>query len=161
MINFGGIFHPNFPYHMRASVESSQMVLVEGYRPTGGTAEWTPGVGMSDDTLELVWTGYARIQPDKDWRARAREQGNEFNAIQAVRVQLGINRNLLGAVKDASGKIIQYGPVVVFAKDYVIRVTGSNVTGTEGLMNRELAVRNALSSTHPWALNLLCDASTK
>lgn len=161
MLNRGGIFHPMFPYHPRSGLETSQMVLVEGYKPTGRTAEWVPGVGMNDETLELVWRGYARVQPDKDWRARAREQGNEFNAVQAVRVQIGVDRNLLGAVTNEAGKITEYGPIVVFAQDYVIRVTGARVTGTEALLGRDLAVRNALPSTHPWITNLLCDASTQ
>lgn len=157
----GGIFHPLFAYHARQTVESAQQVLVNIYKPTGGTAEWTPGVGMANSTTTLVWTGYARVQPDKDWRARARDQGNEFTATQAVRVQIGIGKNLLGAVKDVNGKIVTYGADPMFKKDFVVVVAETNVTGTEGLVNLSMTVRNALSSSKPWLYNLLCDTGTK
>ena len=157
----GGVFHPLFAYHARPSIESSQQALVNVYAPTGGTAEWTPGVGMANTTTALVWTGYARIQPDKDWRARARDHGNEFNAVQAVRVQLGIGKNLLGAVKDATGKITAYGVDPEFKKDFVVCIQETNITGTEGLVGQSLTVRNTLTSTVPWSYKLLCDTGTK
>lgn len=161
MLNRKGIFHPLFAYHPRNALAGSQQALVEIYRPTGGTANWVPGVGMDDNTIELVWRGYARVQPNIDWRARPRDHGNEFNAIHAVRVQLSIGKNLHGATFDGNGKVVTYGPDPTFAKDFVVRVVESNVSGTQGLLNKNFVVRNALTNDQAWLYNLLCDTGTK
>ena len=161
MLNNRGVFHPLFAYHPRITVDGTQDTLVEVYAPTGKTAEWVPGQGMTDNTTALVWRGYARIQPNIDWRARPRDHGNEFDAIHAVRIQLGIGKNLLGAVRDAEGKIVSYGADPHFAKDFVLRVVESPVSGTEGLMDKAFVVRNALTNDKTWQYNLLCDTGTK
>jgi len=116
---------------------------------------------MEDNTLELVWRGYGRVQPNKDWRARTRNHANEFNATHAMRVQIPINKNLLGAVYDVDGNIVSYGIEPIFAKDFVLRVMEAGVSGTEELVGVPLTVRNALNSSTPWVHNLLCDAGTK
>lgn len=159
MLNRKGIFHPLFAYHPRHALAGSQQTLVEVYKPTGGVAEWVPGTGMSDNTLELVWRGYARVQPNIDWRARTRDHGNEFNAIHAVRIQLGIGKNYVGATIGPNGLV--YGPDPTFAKDFVVRVVESEVSGTQGLIGKDFVVRNALTNDKTWLYNLLCDAGTK
>lgn len=162
MINgHAGIFHPNFAYHPRPTVETSQQVKMNIYAPTGAVAEWVPGQGMSNVTQTLVWSGYGRVQPDKDWRARARMQGNEFDAVQAVRVQVAINRNYVGATYDIDGNITAFGPDPVFAKDFIVKVVELNVTGSEVMIGKPLVVRNALAAGTRWSHNLLCDAGAK
>lgn len=161
MLNNQGIFHPLFAYHPRNALAGSQQTLVEVYKPTGGVSEWVPGVGMEDNTLALVWRGYARVQPNIDWRARVRDHGNEFNATHAVRIQLGIGVNLHGATYDVDGKVTAYGADPTFAKDFVVRVVESEVTGTQGLMDKAFVVRNALTNDQTWLYNLLCDTGTK
>lgn len=156
-----GIFHPSFFYHARPAVESAQVTRIEVYAPTGEVAKWTPGSGMGDNLLKLVWVGHGRLQPDKDWRARAKDQGNEHDAVQAVRIQLPIGQNEHDAVRDAAGKIITYGPDPLFAKDFVVRATETYVIGTEELLHRDYYVRNALPSGNAWLYNLLCDTGTK
>jgi hypothetical protein len=161
MLNHQGVFHPLFAYHPRITVEGSQQTLVEVYAPTGERAEWVPGAGMTDNTLELVWRGYARVQPNIDWRARPRDHGNEFDAVHAVRIQLGIGKNLYGAELDVDGGVVAYGPDPLFAKDFIVKVIEAPVTGTEGLLGRSFAVRNALTNDKTWQYNLLCDVGTK
>jgi len=161
MLNSRGVFHPLFAYHPRPTVEGTQHTLVEIYKPTGGVAEWIPGEGMADNTTALVWRGYARVQPNIDWRARPRDHGNEFDATHAVRIQLGIGKNLLGAVRDDNGQITAYGDDPLFAKDFVVRVVEAPVSGTEGLLNKAFVVRNALTNDTTWQYNLLCDTGTK
>lgn len=161
MLNGKGIFHPLFAYHPRHALAGSQQTLVEVYKPTGGVANWVPGVGMEDNTIALVWRGYARVQPNIDWRARTRDHGNEFNAIHAVRIQMSIGRNLFGAIYDTNGKLIEYGEDPEFAKDYVVRVVESKVSGTEALVGKDFVVRNALTNDQAWLYNLLCDTGTK
>ena len=161
MLNAKGIFHPLFAYHPRNALAGSQQTLVEVYAPTGGVAEWNPGVGMEDNTLALVWRGYARVQPNIDWRARTRDHGNEFNAIHAVRIQLGIGKNLHGATLNPDGSVQTYGTDPTFAKDFVVKVVESPVSGTQGLLDKAFVVRNALTNDKAWLYNLLCDTGTK
>lgn len=161
MLNSMGIFHPNFAYHPRYALSGSQQTLVEIFKPTGGVAKWTPGAGMADATLEKVWEGHARVQPNIDWRARTREHGNEFNSTHAVRIQLSIGRNLFGAVRDGDGKIVTYGADPAFAKDFVVRLVETSVSGTQGLLDKNFVVRNALTNDKAWLYNLLCDTGTK
>ena len=146
-----GIFHPDFFYHPRTAVESAMIIDVEIYKPTGADSEWTPGVGMANNMYQLVWTGKARVQPDKDWRARAREAAGEYTAVQAVRIQVGIGKNTFT------------GPAAseAFEKDYLVRVVDTHVIGTGEMIANRYIVRNALNSGNKWVHNLLCDAQTK
>lgn len=156
-----GVFHPRFFYHARPTVESTMLAAVNIYRPTGEQSEWVPGVGMDDDAYELVWQGDARIQPNIDWRARDREFAGEFDATHAVRIQVPIGKNKLGAVYGNNGEIIEYGPDPEFYKDFVVRTMASYVKGTEKLVGMRYTVRNALNSSNAWVHNLLCDTGTK
>lgn len=146
-----GIFHPEFFYHARPVVESAMIATVEVYSPTGEASEWTPGAGMSDGLYLKRFVGKARIQPNKDWRARAREQGLEFAATQAVRIQIGVNTNTLTG-PDASE---------AFSKDWMVKVIATDVTGTESLLETVYYVRNAETSSNAWLHNLLCDTNTR
>lgn len=143
----GGVFHPKFFYHARPVVESVMTATVEIFEPTGGVPKWDGGTGMSN-TYNLVWRGLARIQPNKDWRARPREFAGEFDATQAVRIQVGIGKNELGMD-------------VEFHKDFLVRVVEVPVVGAENMVGNEYYVRNALTSSNLWVYNLLCDINTK
>lgn len=156
----GGAFHPQFFYHARPVIDSLMIARVQVSKPTGELASWT-GTGMTNNAYEVVWEGHARIQPNKDWRARTREFAGEFDATQAIRVQLPVAQNELGAVRDDKGKIVSYGPDPEFAKDYIVQVIDSRVKGTERLEGGQYTVRNAISSSNAWVYNLLCDTGTK
>jgi len=161
MLNHFGAFHPLFAYYPRTALQGTQETLIEVYAPTGQLAEWTPGVGMSDTTTTLVWRGHGRVQPNIDWRARDRDFAGELTATHAVRVQLGINKNHVGAVLDGAGKIVTYGDDPTFAKDFIVKVVETQVSGAQGLVGLPMVVRNALVSDMPWVYNLLCDAGTR
>lgn len=146
-----GIFHPEFFYHARPVVESAMIATVEIFSPNGEPSNWVPGVGMEDNLYTKRFVGKARIQPNKDWRARAREQGLEFGATQAVRIQIGIGTNTLTG-PDASED---------FSKDWLVVVTTTDVTGTESLIGTHYYVRNTEHSSNAWLHNLLCDTNTR
>lgn len=149
------------------------------WKPTGAVPEWLGGDEMSAEPWELVWEGYGRVQPNKDWRARPKEISGEFDAVHAVRVQIPIGKNLLGAVPRTTGfgassfgadgfgglagkdEYISYGPDPLFAKDFAIRINNMPVIGTESMESKQLIVRNALISSNAWVHNLLCDIGTK
>jgi hypothetical protein len=155
-----GIFHPDFFYHPRTTVESAMIARVKIYKPTGVPADWVPSVGMDNDGYILVWEGPARVQPNKDWRARPKEVAGEFNAVHAVRVQIPVGRNELGGVKSGD-RFSSYGVDPAFAKDYRVDVVDMPVIGTIRMEDKALTVRNALVSSNAWLINLLCDVGTK
>lgn len=156
-----GIFHPRFFYHPRPVVNSAQVAYVQVFKPTGGVPRWNGTDSMENNLLTLVWEGHARIQPNKDWRARPREFAGEFDATQAVRVQLPIGENHLGATFATDGTVVTYGADVEFFKDYEVKVVSVPVEGALNMVGNTYFVRNAMTSTNLWVYNLLCDTNTK
>lgn len=156
-----GIFHPDFFYMPRPTVNSAQLAKVRVLHPTGATAHWVPGSGISTDMYDAIWEGQARLQPNKDWRARPREVQNEYGAVHAIRVQLPIGMNLFGATYDENDQVTAYGPEPAFSKDDVVLVLESPVIGSETLVGDRYVVRNAKNSANLWLHNLLCDTETK
>lgn len=157
----GGLFHPNFFYHPRPVLETADLVHLKIYALTPNAAEWTPGVGLEVENDELVWEGHGRFQPNKDWRARPREVQFEFDAMQAVRIQIPIGKNLVDAVYDpAEERYTAYGTDPNFVKDMRVQVVSGPVAGFEILEGDNLYIRNALQSQNLWHYNLLCDTKT-
>jgi hypothetical protein len=154
MLNNFGVFHPRFYYNPRHSVESAMNVRVEIFKPNKVNQEphWVAGETFTDeDAYTLVWRSKARVAPNKDWRARAKEMHMEMDAVHAMRVQVPIGGNELeGAPRD-----------MPFYKDYMVRVIETNVIGTEQLYGFEYIVRNAHISGNAWLHNLLCDTGTR
>lgn len=157
----GGIFHPQFFYAPRRTTSTSQLVDIDIFAlaPNGG--EWVPGVGMAVTPDVKVWSGKARVQPNKDWRARPREVQFEYDAVQAVRVQIPIGKNLLGAVKDpVTGRYTSYGNDPHFVKDMRVKILGGPVKGFKIMEGDNLYIRNAIQNQNLWVYNLLCDTKT-
>lgn len=157
----GGVFHPNFFYAPRRSVESAELVHIKIYKLAVDGGDWVPGVGMvgSDDTL--VWEGHGRFQPNKDWRSRPREVQFEYDAVQAVRIQIPIGRNQVGSVFDTDkNRYTSYGPDPDFVKDMRVEVISGPVTGFEHTEGKNLYIRNAIQNQNLWQYNLLCDTKT-
>lgn len=156
-----GIFHPNFFYHPRRTLATSQLVELEIYNLTPDAIEWEPGVGVDVTPDTLAWKGKGRLQPNKDWRARPREVQFEYDAVQAVRVQLPIGKNLVGAVYDQDDeRYVSYGPDPHFSKDMRVKVVGGPVKGFEVMEGDNLYIRNAIQNQNLWVYNLLCDVKT-
>lgn len=157
----GGIFHPNFFYAPRRSVETAELVRLEIYSLTPEGGEWVPGVGMSVVPDTLVWKGHGRFQPNKDWRSRPREVQFEYDAVQAVRIQIPIGRNLVGATYNAdAGRYTSYGNDPEFVKDMRVKVIGGPAKGFEMMGGNNLYIRNAIQNQNLWQYNLLCDTKT-
>ena len=156
-----GIFHPNFFYAPRRTVETAELVHLQIFKLAPEGTEWEPGIGL-DATLDtLVWEGYGRFQPNKDWRARPREVQLEYDAVQAVRIQLPIGKNLVGATYDVdTQRYTDYGTDPVFIKDMRVHVVDGPVDGFEGMEGNNLFIRNAIQNQNLWQYNLLCDTKT-
>lgn len=157
----GGIFHPNFFYAPRRTVESGEIVKIKIYAPAPEGGEWVPGVGLEVEGDTLLWEGLGRYQPNKDWRARPREVQFEYDAVQAVRIQIPIGKNQFGAVWDTNLKrYTKYGVDPHFVKDMRVEVVSGPVLGFESSEGKNLYIRNAIQTQNLWQYNLLCDTKT-
>lgn len=158
----GGVFHPEFFYVPRRTTSTAELADIEIFQlsldPQNG---WTPGVGIGVTPDTLLWKGKARVQPNKDWRARPREVQFEYDATQAVRVQVPIGKNLVGATWDPVLKrYTSYGEDPRFDKDLRVNVLGGPVKGYKQMEGSNLYVRNAIVNQNLWVYNLLCDTKT-
>lgn len=157
----GGIFHPQFFYAPRRTTDTSQLVDLEIFALTPDSPDWVPEVGLTVTPDVKVWVGKGRVQPNKDWRARPREVQFEYDAVQAVRVQIPIGKNLLGAVWDpVQNRYTSYGTDPHFIKDMRVRIVGGPVKGFEMMEGDNLYVRNAIQNQNLWVYNILCDTKT-
>lgn len=157
----GGIFHPDFFYAPRRTVETAELVHIKIYDLTPNGAEWTPGIGLEIEPDTLLWEGQGRFQPNKDWRSRPREVQFEYDAVQAVRIQIPIGKNWVGSAKDPiTGRYISYGEDPNFVKDMRVEVVDGPVSGFEHTEGKNLYIRNAIQNQNLWQYNLLCDTKT-
>lgn len=157
----GGVFHPDFFYLPRRTVDTAALTEIKIYALAPEGADWEPGIGLLVEPDTPVWEGQGRFQPNKDWRARPREVQFEFDAMQAVRIQIPVGKNLLGAVWDADEeRYTSYGIDPHFIKDMRVEVVNGPVSGFEIMEGDNLYIRNALQSQNLWHYNLLCDTKT-
>lgn len=130
------------------------------FTPTGQETTWVAGVGNQDNAYEQVWEGRLRVQPNIDWRARARNFAGEFDATMATRISLPMHENRFGAVFNPDGSVKTYAPDPVFSLGDVVVVTQVNGQGQRTLLGKRYTVRNALPSTNMWEHDLLTDVGT-
>lgn len=156
-----GVFHPDFFYSPRRTVETAELVHLRIYDLTPEGAEWEPGVGLEVQPDTLVWEGNGRFQPNKDWRSRPREVQFEYDAVMAVRIQIPIGKNLVGAMYDMEKKrYVSYGQDPELVKDMRVEVVNGPVAGFEVMEGKNLYIRNAIQNQNLWQYNLLCDTKT-
>lgn len=118
------------------------------YRMSGGTISLDPETGeVSGGELFELWRGNARIQPNKDWRARGVESGSDPQMVQYTRIQIPLNKQ--GPVPDIRVQDIIAVQEMKDTEDWVFNHT---------LHSWTLFVRNAQNSSNRWLYNLLCSA---
>jgi hypothetical protein len=112
----------------------------------------TPAAGWDPvtDTLTgggttLLWTGEARVQGNKDWRARSVLAAQDPQMVHYVRVQIPFDEDneVPDIPVDAIIKILPPDPDSTWAHD-------------DDLGTHLLRVRNNVNSSNPWLRNLLC-----
>lgn len=140
---------PRWVYASRKVPSGFMEAIVEIFRPAAqdddpifnpDTGEWTGGQPT------YLFQGRARVQPNKDWRARNREFAREETAEHAVRVQVEFGSNTL----DGSD-----GALPEFRIGDRVKVTYS--PHDEALKDYLFTIRNPISSSNAWLRNLLCD----
>ncbi len=118
------------------------------YRMGDGVPTLDPVTGeVTGVDLNPIWEGDARIQPNKDWRARFVESSNDPQMVHYTRVQIPIRT---GEVPPT----FRVGDVVA-AQD--VEDTQDWVYNHD-LESWQLFVRNAQNSSNRWLVNLLCAA---
>lgn len=153
-------FDPRYLTHVRPVLDGFMLAHATVSEPTGEHPKWEPGVGTLDNAWRTVWAGPVRVQPNIDWRARARDNTGEWDATMAVRVSVPIAKNEHGAVRDTNGDILTYSPDPVFSLGHVLLIDSVNYEWMQDWLTRRLTVRNAMTNTQAWEYDLLCDAGT-
>lgn len=134
---------PRWPLHQRSVPQGFMVATIEIYRPTGDPVTgitWDVNSGGTAPELEWLYTGQARLQDNKDWRARRRSAGGDPVVQHAIRVQTPL---------DACPQIFTFDIIKVIDAPY-----------DRSLETYTLYVRNTVNSSDAWTHNILCDIDT-
>lgn len=169
MLNARGVIDPRFALRNRAVATGAMIAEVRVLHPTAPAKSWNP---FSDDPNDRVfaastlksyanhYVGRARVQPNKDWRARRYQWNTESVADHAVRIQIDLTGNTVvngdklypeQQAFEAGG--MHNGDIVVV----------SHVPAPYGLMLEPMiaqfqyVIRNISASSNSWVRDLLCD----
>jgi len=148
--------HPLFMYASYYPLQLLANTKVAVYKTSDTVSyDWTAEDGLSAKPNGPVWTGWANVTPNVDWRARNREWAGEVTGAHAYRVQLlHLDKNEL-VPRDLWGDPSQR---VSFAEGMRVQIDEMPAdTRVEGL---KLIVRNAQIDTLNWQVTLLCDVET-
>lgn len=87
-LNLRPSMDPRWPLHHRSVPIGWQVATIIIARRDGTEAVWNPTTGaVTGGGLNYVWLGQARLQPNKDWRARRRNGEDSPTVQHAMRVQ--------------------------------------------------------------------------
>ena len=146
---------PEWAFHHRETVSGSMMCRVELSRTSAiDRGSWTPDKGFGDVsavTETLIYRGIARVQPNKDWRARKQEYETEAVVEHAYRIQLAFDG------QELSGKGF---PQVILPEDRVKVIEVASLRGVAidpAIKNFDFIVRNSVAGSNYWVRTLLCD----
>lgn len=137
-LNLRPSMDPRWARHHRTVPAGWQPATILIARRAPTTADWNPvtNVVVGGELTSIYW-GQARIQPNKDWRARRRNGENSPMVQHAVRIQ---------APQDLCPQT-EVGDVVgVFVSPY-----------DEGLQEYVFHIRNPLESSNSWGRSFLGD----
>lgn len=122
------------------------IVQISLHRVVDGRAEWDPATGdVAPGNFELIWEGQARVQGNKDWRARHVETAVDPQMVQYARIQIPLTPNNRPPQIETDD--------VIFVKTPDPESTWRH---DEDLTRYTFRVRNALNNSNPWLRNLLC-----
>lgn len=133
--------------HHRLAAEgwmSADIAIYREFNP--GEVRWDAETNeIVGSQFEMLWTGRARVQPNKDWRARSVESASDPEMVQYIRVQIPLKKD---------------GPVPHLNVADIIRVLPPDPAGTwehdRDLESWIFRVRNTGNSSNNWLRNILC-----
>lgn len=147
---------PEWAFHHRDAAAGSMRCRVEVCSVSADPGEdWTPADGFAKKATVVevpVYRGIARVQPNKDWRARKQKYETESVVEHAYRIQLAFDGNELG-----DGTF----PFQGLSKEDRVRVISVDslrgVSVDTDLMSYTYIIRNILTGSNYWVRTLLCD----
>lgn len=139
---------PRWIRHHRSVPEGWMIHPVIIYRRGSGVPTLDPVTGeVTGVEMEQIWEGRARIQPNKDWRARFVESANDPQMVHYTRVQIPVRTGEQPPTFRVGDTLIAQD--VQDTTDWVYN---------HDLKGWMLYVRNAQNSSNRWLVNLLCAA---
>lgn len=156
VLNRRSVFDPRFQRGMAFVDEKADTSSVLVRRRTAASiAPWDFDTGgrPDDGDYKILWTGPARVQPNKDWRARGYVFGDETVVFQACRFRLPLANGVWADDIDDADKFF-------LDEDQVI-ITETSFKNLERLKRYIFVVRNPLISGNGFQQNLLADVNLK
>lgn len=152
-LNSRPIIDERWVYHHRTVAQGAMRAQVIIGHPTNAVVPWDPfsedpeaRVFATDQSISSVthWVGPARVQPNKDWRARKERFPGQAAVDYAVRFQISLEDGTLPEMHTGD----------------TIRVT-NELPLPDPLLSRYLfVVRNISVSSNSWVRTILCDYVT-
>lgn len=148
--------HPLFLYASYYPLQLLANTKVSIYEtPDTVSYDWTADNGLSAKDNHPVWSGWANITPNVDWRARNRKWAGEVTGVHAYRVQLlHLDKNEV-VPEDLWGE-----PSVRASFGEGMRVQVDEAPTDTRIEGLKLVIRNAQIDTLNWQVTLLCDVET-
>lgn len=131
--------------HHSIVAKGFMIVQVTLHRVLNGRAEWDPVTGDVENNFEQIWTGQARVQPNKDWRVRHVESAVDPQLVQYARIQIPITEGNKPPLIETDDVIFVLPPD-----------PASTWRHDEDLTRYTFRVKNAMNSSNLWLRNLLC-----
>ena len=129
--------------------------LVEIYPQPNEGSTWGTG-GVQRPEKKPLWRGWAAVTPNKAWRARNRQSGDQFGGEHAYTVQLRhIDDNHLLPVEERGdpAKRVRLG------QDLIVEVVEHNSDPTRRGMR--MVVRVCVTDSDWWQPTMACDMDPK
>lgn len=155
-LNTRGIFDPRFTRSIAVVGEGAFTCSVLVRRPVRATSSahnFDTGVRGLANPFQPLWSGPARVQPNKDWRARGYEFASETTVFQAVRFQLPLVDGEWESGLDQSQ--------MEFRDEDQVLITATAFPEVEMIKRFVYVVRNPTVSGNAGLQNLLCDVDFK
>lgn len=155
-LNSRGIFDPRFTRGIAVVGEGAFNVSVLVRRPVrapGSQHNFDTGERGPAEPFQSLWSGPARAQPNKDWRARGYEFAGETTVFQAMRFQLPL--------VDGEWEVGLDQSQMEFRDEDQVLITATAFSKLEMIKRFVYIVRNPIVSGNAGLQNLLCDVDLK
>lgn len=162
-LNGRSVFDPRFQNSFGVMTDRTQTSVIRVRRATGTIGEWNYDTGKRDDTGFVdIWRSMSRVQPNKDWRSRGYEFGDESTVFQAVRFQW----SLVEAQKlEEKGYHLPTGWLTDEIRDIrdedQIVIEENYFKNLDNIKNFVYTIRNPLTGSNAPLQNVLTDVSLK
>lgn len=137
---------PRWLTHHRRVPKGFMLRDIEIHVQDSSVSGWDPETNeLIGGGTSTIWTGKARIQGNKDWRARSVLSAGDPQMVHYVRVQIPFGPD---------------NPVPHIPVNAVIKIMPPDPDSTwpqdDDLGSYTLRVRNTVNNSNPWLRNLLC-----